>query len=303
MARRHRLVRSRESSRRVSRAGAFCRGLYLMSFFLLLPPALNAQLATGSIVVLESSGDYIAMAADSKSVSIKGTSLHRCKIVALDDGLIYAATGYTSNFGGRRFGNRESWDASDIARLEYRLLARDSRHELILKLAEDYGASIAGRLKSDVKSHPREGWPWSLTTALFAGFDETHQRVVVEVTVHQGTNVGADQKVGYSTKLFPANDLRYAEVVGETSIAQEYVASSTPRSQAWREDLAIRTAGFRLKELLISDVENMVELTSKFTPSLVGGPVDAILLSRKVGDAGVTWVRRKPECSAAHAEH
>ena len=296
MARMHELTRL--PGRKISRAAAFFRWLCLVSL-LYLPPALSAQLATGSIVVLESSGDYMAIAADSKSVSIKGTSLHRCKLVALDDGLVYAATGYTSNFGGPKFGNRQPWDASDIARQNYHLLAKSSRHELILKLAEAYGASIAAKLNSDVTTHPEEGWPWSLTTALFAGFDEKHQRVVVEVTVHQG--IGAGQKVGYSTKVFPGTDQRYAEVVGETSIAQEYAAGSTPRSQAWREGMADRTAGFSLKELLISDVENVTELTSKFVPTLVGGPVDSILLSRKVGEAGVTWVHRKLECSATPA--
>jgi hypothetical protein len=271
--------------------------LLLLSFFF-FPLNLNAQLITGSIAVLQSAGDYIAIAADSKSFSRKGISLHRCKIVPLDDQLVYAATGYTSRGGVHVLGN-DAWDASDIAKQRYHLLAKTPRHELIRKLAEVYGAILAAKLDPVVTAHPEEGWPSLLAAALFAGFDENRQRVIIEVTVRQKSPIGLAQGVGYSTKLFPANDDVYADVIGETAIAQEYAAGKTFRSQSWRDGVALQTAGLGLKERLILGAEKIVELTAKYDSTLVGGPIDTILVSRK---AGVTWIRCKTECAITHSK-
>ena len=63
--------------------------LLVAAALLLMPMALSGQLVTGSIAVLQSADDYLVIAADSKSLSRKGISLHRCKIVVLDDQLVY----------------------------------------------------------------------------------------------------------------------------------------------------------------------------------------------------------------------
>lgn len=259
----------------------------VVAAMLSMPLALNGQLVTGSIAVLQSADDFLVIAADSKSLSRKGISLHRCKILALDHQLVYTGTGYMSYEGVRG-----TWDASNIAKKHYKLLAKFPRHELIRKLAEAYGASLAARLNPDVRGHPEEGWPSTLATALFAGFDEDRRRVVIEVTVHQEPHNGK-QIVGYSTKFFPENDAAYADVIGETAVAQEFTAGRTLRSQSWRNDLALKTKDLGVKERLIAGAEKVVELTAKYQPTLVGGSIDTVLVSRNVG---VQWIRRKLEC-------
>ena len=120
--------------------GASLTGLKILlvsATALLMPLTLSGQLVTGSIAVLQSADDYLVIAADSKGLSRKGISLHRCKVVALDNHLVYTATGYNSYEGVRG-----TWDASDIAKQHYKLLAKTPRHELIPKLAEAYGASL-----------------------------------------------------------------------------------------------------------------------------------------------------------------
>jgi len=152
--------------------------LLLSAIALVTPITLKGQLSTGSIVVVQSAGDYLVIAADSKNLSAKGASLQRCKITALDSRLVYANTGYTSKasvHGG--------WDATDIAKQHFRALAKTPRHELVPKLAEAYGADVAARLEPDVVRHPEEGWPQLLTTTIFAGFDEGHRRVGIEVSM------------------------------------------------------------------------------------------------------------------------
>lgn len=252
------------------------------------PMLLRGQLNTGSIVVVQSEGDYFVIAADSKSLSAKGVSLQRCKVIALDSRLIYANTGYTSN-GRLHIG----WDASDIARHHFRLLEKTPRNELIPKLAEAYGADIAARLRPDVVGHPEEGWPQVLTTSIFAGFDEAHRRVGIEVSIHR-TTLG----VSYSTKSFPTGDAPFADVIGETAIAQEFGEGRTLRAQSWKTSLASQVTGLGTRERLVAVGEKIVELTTKYQPSMVGGPIDTVVISRTTG---VEWVRRKPECAKVMA--
>jgi len=244
---------------------------------------LRGQLANGSLVVLQSADDYLVISADSKSLSAKSVSVHSCKVTALDNGLLYANAGYTS-----KASLYSHWDASDIARQHFRLLAKTPRHELIPKLAEAYAADIAARVEPDVTGHPAEGWPQELTTALFAGFDEDRRRVVIVASVHR-TPTG----VGHSTKAFPAIDDVYHVAIGEAAITQEFAAGKTLRSQSWQSSLTFQMTGFGIREKLITAAEKMVELTSQYQPSMVGGPIDTVVVSRTTG---VAWVRRKPEC-------
>ena len=120
------------------------------------------QLNSGSIVVVESVGDYVVVAANSLNLSAKGISLHRCKIIALDNRLVYANTGYTSKASAHG-----TWGATDIAKWRFRSLRKTPRQELIPKLAAAYGSEVAARLEPDFLGHPEEGWPRTLTTAIF----------------------------------------------------------------------------------------------------------------------------------------
>src|SRR5260370_25417632 len=91
--------------------------LLVAATILFMPMASSGDLVTGSLVVLNSADDYIAIAADSKGLSQKGASYDRCKIVALDDWLVYAATGYTSRADGSQIGG--TGDASALAKQKY----------------------------------------------------------------------------------------------------------------------------------------------------------------------------------------
>lgn len=265
------------------------RVLFVAVFTAILARGANGQLSIGSIAVLQSADDYLVIAADSKKLNAKGVSLHSCKVDALDDQLIFANTGY-----GSYAGVRGKWDATAVARQHYHVLANTPRHELISALAEAYGADLAAKLEPDVKDHPEEGWPQSLVTAIFAGFDEKLQRVVIEVNIHQLQRDGAGRAVGYSTKRLPASDAVFAEVIGETAIAQEFAAGRTVRSQSWRNGLDFEVRGLGVKERLVAGAEKIVELTATYQPSIVGGAIDTVLVSRKTR---VKWIHRKPECT------
>ncbi|MGA2981689.1 MAG: hypothetical protein ABSD76_19010 [Terriglobales bacterium] len=260
--------------------------LLVSAIALTTPVTLSGQLNSGSIVVVESAGDYVVVAADSLNLSDKGVSLHRCKIIALDSRLVYANTGYTSKASAHG-----AWDATDIARRKFRGLRNAPRHELIRKLAEAYGAEVAARLEPDILGHPEEGWPQTLTTAIFAGFDEDHRRVLIEVSIHR-TPFG----VGYSTKSLPTDDAPFTNVLGETTVTQEFVAGRTLRSQDWKNSLDSQVAGLAIRERVVAGARKLVELTAKYQPDLVGGPIDTVVISRSTG---VEWVQCKPECATS----
>lgn len=260
--------------------------LLFAATLLLMPMAPSGgDLVSGSLVVLNSAEDYIAIAADSKGFSQKGVSYDRCKIVALDNWLVYAATGYTSRADTSQIGG--TWNASFLAKQAYRSLAKNPRHELIPKLAEALGASLASRLDQSAEAHP-EGWPPVLVTALLAGFDENGKRIIIQVDAMRT----GERHVGYTARLVP--DYVPAVVSGETAIAEEYTAGRTPRSQSWQKSMAFENAKLGLKEQVIEGAEKIVALTEQYDPTLVGGPIDTVVISR---EAGVTWIHRKPDCA------
>lgn len=260
--------------------------LLVAATLLLMRMAPSGDLVTGSLVVVNSADDYIAIAADSKGLSQKGPSYDRCKIVALDNRLVYAATGYTSRADALQIGG--TWHASALAKQAYLSLAKNPRHELIPKLAEALGASLASRLNQSVEAHPHEGWPRILVTALLAGFDENGKRIIIQVDAMRTD----ERHVGYTARLVP--DDVHAVLSGETAIAEEYTAGKTPRSQSWQKSVVFENAGLGVKQQLIHGAERIVALTAQYDPTLVGGPIDTVVISRK---AGVTWIHRKPECA------
>src|SRR6266496_4545336 len=102
--------------------------------------------------------------------------------------------------------------------------------------------------------------------------------------------------VGYSTKSLPAGDAPFADVMGETAIAQEFAEGRTLRSQSWKDNLASQVAGLGTRERLVAGAEKIVELTTMYQPGMVGGPIDTVVISRTTG---VEWVRRKRGCTTA----
>jgi hypothetical protein len=276
--------------------------LVLSVLSLLLPSSLWAQYVSGTVVVLEDGGDYIVIAADSLRLGPgAGQASHAaCKIVKLSDQLVFATSGISGRPGVAKTPRSGTWDVYDIARQEYAVLADKHTDHLIQKLAAGYGERLAGRINEDLKMEPEGPLRSYLTkhgdegagAAVFAGFDEQHRRVIVEVRV--GIQVPGDRVMGYAAKLLPGgDDTMEAEVVGDTTIAGELAAGRTERSRGWRSTISLRSTGLGLRDRLLFEAQYVAELTAQYDPDQAGGPTDVILVTR---NQGVTWVRRKPTC-------
>jgi hypothetical protein len=274
----------------------------LLVLVLAPPSTLWAQYVSGSVVVLEEGGDYIVIAADSLRLGPRPGQVSNtaCKIVKLSDQLVFAASGLSGRPGITKAPGSDTWNANDIARQEYTAMGKKHNDQWIQKLAAAYGARLSGQINHDLRLEPDGPLMTYLAkhggggAAVFAGFDEQLQRVMVEVTV--GIQGPSARVVGYTTKLLPNDDAGGTEVLGDTAIAQELAAGRTQRAQEWHSAMLLQPPGLSLKDRLLIGAESVAEWTAKYDPDLVGGPIDVILVTRK---RGVTWVRRKPACGPA----
>lgn len=273
----------------------------LLVVSLALPSTLWAQYVRGTVVVLEEGGDYIAIAADSLRLGPgPGEVSHSaCKIVVLSDQLVFVASGLSGRPAIAKSPGSRPWNVDDIARQEYGALGKKRTNQWIQKVAAAYGERLSGQINQDLELAPNAPLVDYLTNqggggaAVFAGFDEKHQRVVVEVSVSVR---GPSSRVGYTTKLLPGDSTEGTEVLGNTAIAQELAAGRTERAREWRSAMLLQPPGQSLKDRLLVAAESVAEWTAKYDPDHVGLPIDVILVTRK---RGVTWVRRKPACGPA----
>lgn len=255
---------------------------------LLIAFTLQTGLALGTVVSLQAEGDYIALSADS---SVVGDSRRPCKIAVLGDQIVFAPSGIA--------GHPDEWNAFQIARHEFSALARTQDDRLIQKLADTYGQRFADKINRDLKADDSgELLSYLLNgsgiagEAIFAGFNQKHQRVIVQVNV--GLHTREERAVQYSTQLISSDDAHEMLVIGDSRIVQEYESNITARSKTWRRALTIKSRNRELKDRLAAKAEEMVALTAKYDPTYVQRPSDVVLVTR---NHGATWIRRKPECA------
>jgi len=275
--------------------------LALLVVSLALPSVLWAQYVHGTVVVLEDGGDYIAIAADSLRLGPgPGEVSHSaCKIVVLSDELVFVASGLSGRPAIAKTPGSRPWNVDDIARQAFTALAKKRTDQWIQKVAAAYGERLSSQINQDLQLAPNAPLVDYLANqggggaAVFAGFDEKHQRVVVEVSVRLQ---GPRSRVGYITKLLPGDDTDGTEVLGDTAIAQELAAGRTERAREWRSAMLLQPPGQSLKDRLLVGAQSVAEWTAKYDPDHVGLPIDVILVTRK---GGVTWVHRKSACGPA----
>jgi hypothetical protein len=271
-----------------------------LALLLLVPSTLFAQYSSGSVVVLRFAGDYIAIAADSLRLGPAAgqVSYDACKVASLGDELVFAETGISNKVSDGKTSLAASWDVFEMARQEYGILVKNHSAHLIPDLAETFGRRLAAQINRDLtlkSSAPLRSYLLEhrgANAVVFAGFDEEHRPVVIEVTV--GMKVPGAHEVGYSTRQLHGGETENTEILGETAIVAEFAAGTTERSRGWRSVMALQTGGLGLKESLLFQTRFLAELTAKYAPQDVGDPIDQVLVTR---GHSLTWAKRKPRCS------
>jgi hypothetical protein len=132
----------------------------------------SAQPESGSLIILNSSNDEIAVAADSRSISAAGQFDNRCKITTLGNRIIFAASGITAMtpIDGRPV----YWDAHSIAR-DIFVINPDKAAVDLEGFATAWGQEIKRRMEIDVKRDGSEVFlegtdNTTLTSAIFSEF-------------------------------------------------------------------------------------------------------------------------------------
>ncbi len=266
------------------------------SSFMISLSAIAQSESSGTVVILTSSENEIVVAADSRTHSGVSYVDSRCKITALGNKLIFAASGHTG-FGP--LSGPFIWDTHAIARQEFlRLTHKHTPQGLTLLLAKSWGKLAKKKLKADLV-RDREGTISGVTgntlsSALFASFEDDGIWIVtVRLTYfYKGSSP--------HTNFMIDKVLREPKSVqmGETDIANELLVGKTERALHWRQ----RVGAEIVNDDLVFTATRLVQATIEYQSGkiirgqpvqVVGGRVDVVELKRNVG---IRWHARKCNC-------
>jgi hypothetical protein len=273
--------------------------LLFQSVLLVLSLNAVAQTESGTLIVLNASQDEIAVAADSVGYSAVARLNDRCKITALGDQLIFAASGNTAF--GPTDGHPLEWDSHTIARKIFLRLSHErATQPMPLRIATAWGKEVKNRFKADLERDGPEGVLFgaegdTLASAIFAGFYE-NAPLIVTLAVTYRTLAGERVEVSFAI----TNVYRRPRAVqmGRADIANEFFAGQTQRSIRWRRELATAPNGDPVASLAIYavrlSIDNypLVNIGGKMLPPL-GDPIDAVRLTP---GKGIEWIQRKQNC-------
>ncbi|MGO9270797.1 MAG: hypothetical protein ACLQOO_11185 [Terriglobia bacterium] len=270
--------------------------------FLLVSLHAIAQVEAGTLVVLNSSQDEIAVAADSRTHNATTYIDNRCKISALGNELIFAASGKTGY--GPLGGANLVWDSHAIAHDKFRMIAHNKRTQnLPLRLATSWGRKVKRQLQLDLIHDRDETLSGvvgdTLTSALFAGFNAKGISIITGKITYRFTPKGKPITTFTITNEF---ERPRAVFIGDTGIADEFSASTTTRAVQWRQEASIQAA--KAQDAVALFAIKIVDLSIEYSPGMIidgkiipsiGGPVDALRLVR---GHGIEWIQRKANCPA-----
>lgn len=263
----------------------------------------SAKSERGTIVALRSSQNEIVVVADSRTIVGMRHFDDRCKITALGNQLIFAASNYTGSVDINSATGRAShvqWDAHAIARRDFFVLANKvTPNDLPVKLATAWGKDVKRDVEEDLARNKRSVLSVldgdTVTQAFFAGFDNGKPIVVESAITCMGRK---NPKIRFAIERIEHG--RIMTFIGEDAIAHEFIKDQTPRAKQWNQEAKIRAA--TLGNPLWFYPDFVVYLTIHYDPGTmndgmlihdVGGPIDVVLLRK---GKGIKWLRRKPNC-------
>jgi hypothetical protein len=267
-------------------------------------PSLNAiaQSESGTLVILTSSQDELVMAADSMSHSSTMEFKDRCKITALGDQLVFAATGNTA------YGTSDMrtiyWDGHTIAKKLFTHLAiKRAAEPMPLRLAKAWGEEMKTKFEAEARKDSASlafGTDDNvLAAAMFAGFLDHFPYIVITQITYRKSPQGHYSFNSEITNTFqrPINIK-----IGRTLIADELFDGKTPRAVQWKYSvgrLIVKSPsddplGLWAGEAIQYSIDHypLVNIGGKMLPPL-GGPVDIVRLRQ---GKGMDWIRVKDNC-------
>jgi hypothetical protein len=273
---------------------------FFLSLFLVRPA--GAQIEYGSVGVIHLSNERIVMAADSRATStVLGLppSDDECKIATMGGEFISVAVGALRYIKTGPSDKSPEWtSATDLRAVYVKLVASRGKSGVpINAVAKGWGEAIRDRFTAGYNSIPQQvealasSHTGHLAQAMFGGLDEGGKLALIDVQVTLAPAPGS-LPTYHATRVVDCPWNGYCGI-GHTDVLPEFARLASPR--AVRESATSRPptsgAGYAARAI------RLVELTELYqaNPKTVGGPVDAVSLSK---NGAVNWLARKAHCPA-----
>ena len=270
-----------------------------MFLFLFAGTSLNAsaQIEAGTFIAVNSSRNEIVIAGDSRSTDHFSKFDDRCKVTALGNRLVFAASGFTAASSSP--GGPPAWDAHTIARNLFLKLTGENENTaqpLPVRLADAWGNELERKLvltfnwdrKALANAEGDE-----LSEVVFAWFDEGKPFIIVGRIKY---DIGPDGNVYVRFDKRGSLGAGTSVMLGDGDIGRELDLHRTLRARRWvktlpvsRDPLATRTIG---EVQFAIDHSRKIRVGGESVP-VIGGPIDAVRLTQ---DKGIEWLMRKPGC-------
>ena len=253
----------------------------------------NAQIESGTVIVVGLSKDKIVIAADSRVD--KGKCMHDdngCKIMALNDKILFVGVG--------RVRNGTLWNAYDEARTAFLktqgTIGNGSGTDFFRTLTSNWANSMAQIITANLSIGEwlrlRDAEP--LVIGHFIGLDAGG-----EIHMWQGAIRAQPGGTGVEVfwRAFPISDSMQFTAIGENSIALEFIANKTDRARKESTQWEQQTATWNQEDVDWLKAVRLVDLSIVYAEPevlcVIGGAIDAIEL-RSAGN--IVWKQLKSNC-------
>jgi hypothetical protein len=289
--------------------------IILLIACLLLAASAGSQIRSGSIVVLGRSRQRIVIAADSRVNFGEGKYKDSsCKITALSDQLIFAATGIVGD-SSYLLPENLRFDATEEARKVFLQYSQRPENSFDLgkvgTMASSWGTAMAKHFRAAAESSPESLQKWlkradlahesPFIVGVFAGLESDGEISVYSVNVDyvQAREGAVSAEPFFLTSMpfsddFP-DDFPLITPFGIPEIVHEISDGKSDRAKQELNNRQLLQKTLSAEAYARNQVIRMVDLTIAYHPKqeFVGGKIDAIELPR----AGkVQWIQRKGNC-------
>jgi hypothetical protein len=272
--------------------------------FVLCTPLADAQIESGTVVVVGYSKKKVIVAADSRETNDDGEYRDTaCKIAALNDKLIFTATGQAKLISR----GVSLWDATREARTaltDTQKLNSDKVGDFLDRVAARWGVllgtNIATNMQRDAASKLSD--EQLLVDGMFIGLDENRElhishEIIRAKIIEDVTKIQAD-----GVKVVTIPDKMIFRALGEGDISDEFELGKSTRSIRWKKRDVPQFAKAQRASKEVAEAILRVEFTGAYGKETVpgkpevhyvGGKTDAAELTR---GGAVHWIQRKPGC-------
>jgi hypothetical protein len=273
-----------------------------ISFFLSVPFA-NAQIESGTVVIIGYSTQKVIVAADSRETNPLGAYRDQaCKIAALNDRLMITVAGQARSV----LGDTVQWDAIREARTaltDTQRLDTDTDGDFLDRVARRWGILLGTNMSNNMQPNDvlKLANDQELINGMFIGLDEK-QELHISHEIIRAKIVDSIPHFNIDpVKVVTIPDNIIFRALGEGDISDEFESGRTARSKHWKLKVSqfgnarglSKEAAEAILRVDLTGAYGKENIPNNPAVHLVGGKTDAAELKR---GGTIHWIQRKPQC-------